>query len=213
MMLKKTDLSHIEWEHHYASKERNTPKYDNWLAKYNDLLQNVISLPVLDLGCGLGSDTLHLTELGYNVLSADFSKEALKKIKRSISNTRLLQFDFHNGLPFRKKSAGLIIADLSIHYFPWKMTLEIIGDFAEILVPSGYLLCRVNSVQDFNHGAGEGVMVERNYYERDGIYKRFFDRDDICKLFNNWNIIFCSECETLRYSKPKILWEIAIQKF
>mgnify|MGYP000041994864 CR=1 FL=1 len=43
---------------------------------------------ILDLGCGIGADTLYLLERGYNVLSCDFSVEALKSIENNIPNSK-----------------------------------------------------------------------------------------------------------------------------
>ncbi|MBQ7649341.1 MAG: methyltransferase domain-containing protein, partial [Victivallales bacterium] len=37
---------------------------------------------ILDLGCGIGANTQYLIERGYHVLSADYSREALKSIER-----------------------------------------------------------------------------------------------------------------------------------
>ena len=55
-------------------------QYDGWLEQDNriiDLLERCNS-PILDLGCGIGIDTLHLVENGHQVVACDFSKEALE---------------------------------------------------------------------------------------------------------------------------------------
>jgi hypothetical protein len=56
------------------------------------------------------------------VVSCDLSEEALKRLTVFIANPMIKHFDMLNGLPFKKDSAKLIIADLSLHYFPWEGT-------------------------------------------------------------------------------------------
>ena len=52
------------------------------------------------MGCGVGIDTLHLIESGYNVIASDFSPIALKKIKTNIPEAEIMQFNMKNGMPF-----------------------------------------------------------------------------------------------------------------
>lgn len=71
----------------------------------------------MDLGCGVGIDTLHLIESGYNVIASDFSPIALKKIKTNIPEAEIMQFNMKNGMPFENDMFEFIIANKSIHYF------------------------------------------------------------------------------------------------
>lgn len=73
------------------SKRRSSvPVYDLWLDEYKNILQENKDNEILDLGCGIGADTLYLLERGYNVLSCDFSVEALKSIENNIPNSKTL---------------------------------------------------------------------------------------------------------------------------
>lgn len=46
----------------------------------------------------------------------------------------------------------------------------ILNEIRRILVPGGHLLARVNSINDVNHGAGQGTEVEHHLYRtEDGI--------------------------------------------
>ena len=82
-----------------------------------------------------------------------------------------------------------------------------------ILLNNGYLLCRVNSTRDFNHGAGQGEEIESNYYCNNNCYKRFFDSKMIDELFSEKRkMVEKKEYSLDRYSKPKILWEVAVMK-
>jgi SAM-dependent methyltransferase len=195
------------------SKSDSRLVYDNWLDKYEKLLSKSNDVPIIDLGCGQGNNTLYLFERNYKVISCDISSEALKKLKQSIPDADTKEFDLTEGLPFGDSFTKIIIADLSLHYFSEEMTLQILSDIHRVLQVNGVLLCRVNSTQEsINNYNGANAV---NYYsETDGIKRRFFDEKQIQYYFNEsiWEYINIQEYEMHRYCKPKILWEIAIVK-
>ena len=121
-------------------------------------------------------------------------------------------FDMLQGLPFENESIRIIIADLSLHYFAWSDTEMILQDTKRVLMPGGYLLCRMNSTNDTNYGAGQGIKIEDNYFEVNGNCKRFFDKNQIEKLFDKWDIRYVNEYQMDRYKLPKVLWELAARK-
>jgi SAM-dependent methyltransferase len=200
------------WDEHFMVYGSKKPVYDLWLKKYDSILQTSIDIPIVDLGCGLGNDTLYLHERGYKVISCDFSIRALERLGAFIRNPITKLFDMAEGLPFAEESARIIVADLSLHYFSWLKTQDVLAEIKRVLTPDGYLLARVNSVKDVNHGAGQGEAVEENFYRQDGRYKRFFTKEQLNGLFKEWNLLSCAEQEMNRYKNTKILWELAVQK-
>jgi len=199
------------WNKVFSSYEQKRPEYDNWLDKFDDILTKSADCPIIDLGCGFGNDSLYLSEKGYDVISCDYSSEALDRLKHFIPEPDARLFNMAEGLPFADKSAKLIIADLSLHYFSTECTKKIIGDISRVLTKDGFLICRLNSVNDINYGAGQGVEIEKNYYNIDGACKRFFDPDDIQLFLEGWNIRYAGEAEMARYKKVKITWEVAAE--
>lgn len=95
---------------------------------------------ILDLGCGIEADTLYLLERGYNVLSCDFSVEALKSIENNIPNSKTLYLDMMKKFSIADKKYSLIIADLSLHYFNNETTIHIMKEIKRILKDGGVLL-------------------------------------------------------------------------
>ena len=154
----------------------------------------------MDLGCGYGNDTLYLHEKGYTVISCDLSGEALKRLRNIIDRPMTLQFDMLSGLPFDDGAAKIIIADHSLHYFYRQDTKR------------GYLLCRVNSVRDKEHGEGEGRQLEEDYYEIRGRQKRFFSRGHLEELFKDCCITHIDKYSLSRFGQEKLLWEAAVRK-
>jgi SAM-dependent methyltransferase len=199
------------WNELYQHQGNEKPAYDLWLDKYAAILAESKSIPIIDLGCGFGNDTLYLHERGYSVISCDFSREALKRLEYFIDKPVTLLLDMKERLPFENQSAKIVIADLSLHYFSWQETLEIVAEIKRVLKKDGYLLARVNSVKDTNYGAAQGVVIEENYYDVDGKLKRFFNKVQLDELFRTWEVKYINEYEMGRYTNAKILWELAVE--
>lgn len=199
------------WNNEFSKSTSIKLKYDLWLDKYADILNQSKETPIIDLGCGLGSDSLYLAERGYKVISCDISDVALEKVKANIAVYQTVAINMLQGLPFEESSAKIIIADLCLHYFYWKDTVKILNEIKRTLIPGGYLFCRVNSTKDTNYGAGQGDIIEENYFDSRDNTKRFFNREQIEELFAGWNFKYINEYQMDRYKYSKILWEIAVQ--
>lgn len=207
---------YVEMWDNWSKRRSSVPVYDLWLDEYKDILENNKDNEILDLGCGIGADTLYLIERGYNVLSCDFSNEALKSIQNNIPNSKTLYLDMMQKFPVEDNTYSLIIADLSLHYFDNETTMHIMREIKRILKDNGILLSRVASVNDFNFGAGVGEELEKNYYFEGDYTKRFFDFEDVNKYFGLIGSVEAEETQMIRnedeYSKPKILYKIKVQK-
>lgn len=202
----------LYWNKQYMANDNKRVTYDLWLDKYEHILNASTDTSIIDLGCGLGNDTIYLYERRYNIISCDYSEEALKKLELFMEKPVTRLFDMKDGLPFESESAKVIIADLALHYFSWDETRKIVNEIKRVLKEDGFLLVRVNSVKDTNYGAGKGIEIEKNYYNIDGNLKRFFDKEHLEKLFIDWEIKYINEYELHRYTKSKMLWEIAVKK-
>lgn len=203
------------WDN-WSKRRSSVPTYDLWLDEYKNILEDNKKNEILDLGCGIGADTLYLIERGYNVLSCDFSNEALKSIKKNIPNSKILYLDMMKRFPIKDNTYSLIIADLSLHYFDNETTIHIMSEIKRILKNNGILLSRVASVNDFNFGSGVGEQLERNYYFEGDYTKRFFDSEDVNKYFGIIGSVEMEETSMIRneeeYSKPKMLYKVKVKK-
>lgn len=206
----------VEMWDNWSKRRSSVPTYDLWLDEYKDILEDNKKNQILDLGCGIGADTLYLIERGYNVLSCDFSNEALKSIQENIPNSKTLYLDMMKRFPIEDNTYSLIIADLSLHYFDNETTIHIMSEIKRILKKNGILLSRVASVNDFNFGAGVGEQLERNYYFEGDYTKRFFDSKDVNKYFGIIGSVEMEETAMIRseeeYSKPKMLYKVKVKK-
>lgn len=201
------------WENVHQNYDRATIKVDDWLERFDDVIL-ATSLPILDLGCGSGNDTLYLINKGKEVISCDQSENAIRNIIRNFPEIRETQcFNFLDGFPFEDASFEVIIADLCLHYFRDADTRAILAEIRRILKPGGHLILRVNSVNDVLHGAGEGREIEHHVFANPyGTIKRFFDEDDVRKIFADFEIEYLHEEIMTRYKTEKRLFRVCVRK-
>lgn len=203
-------------------------QYDGWLeqnSRIEELLKEC-KTPILDLGCGVGIDTLHLVESGHRVIASDFSPEALKKVEQNIPEARTLQFNMKEKFPFGNELFDFIVANKSIHYFSEEETRQIVEELYRVIKPNGVFAFVVNSINDSNFGAGQGRMIEDNYYEVRGTTKRFFDEESLKKFFDSehWEFIYMNENEisderiktvqmdSKQAENKKVTWTCAVRR-
>ena len=107
--------------------------------------------------------------------------------------------------PFPVERAGVVVASLSLHYFPWPETEALADRIRQLLLPAGVLLCRLNSTNDHHFGASGHPRIDDDYYMVDGEPKRFFDRAATERLFaRGWRTLSLEEGVIDRYDHPKV---------
>jgi len=186
-----------------------------WLKDWLYLVPRYGHRRALDVGCGSGYNTRFLLKHDFEVTAIDFSEQALDLCRRKAPQACVKWADLRQGLPFAGERFELIVADLSLHYFPWDMTSAIFRDVENRLVPGGLFAGRFSSTDDANYGAGTGEPVrgEVNLLVVGGIEKRFFTRDCINKLFGPpWTMVSVAEKTTCRFGSRKVLWEAVATK-
>ena len=201
------------WNDIHKEYDRSTIRTDDWLEKFDDLILKSTK-PILDLGCGGGNDTLYLIKKGKSVIPCDQSENAINCIRKNFPEvTDAICFNMLDGFPLEDDSFEIVIADLCLHYFRETDTRRILTEINRILVPGGHLIFRVNSINDVNHGAGQGREIEHHLYETGShTIKRFFDEDDIREFFSDFEMEFLNEEIMTRYSLEKRLFRGCVRK-
>lgn len=202
-----------EWDRIFSRLDTVPGGEDAWLERRRSLLETGADAPVLDLGCGAGEDARSLSRWGFEVVAADFSGKALELTGRRAPEAETKLVDLTRDLPFPDAHFGAIVASLSLHYFPWPETVEILEDVRRCLVPDGHLLTRLNSTSDPYYTAARKEDIGPHLYLVEGSSKRLFDRDDVIALLSTrWRIEDLQEMTTSRYGYEKTLWEIVARK-
>lgn len=202
------------WKKHLETHKGETLDFltDIWLEKYSDIIKQIPKQNALDLGCGLGQYTKYLMDKGFNVMSADISIEVLNKLKSNIKNANIKELDMSKPLPFDNESFNLVFANLSIHYFDSKTTINLLKEIRRILKKDGYFIGSVNSSKTYKFIKDVAQQIEPNYYYENGRTVRLWDKEQFDEFFSEFNLIKLEEVETTRWNKTKIMWEFIAKK-
>lgn len=187
---------------------------DLWLDRWLPLIaERAGDMPVLEIGCGQGDDTATLVAAGHSVVAFDLSRAAVATARLRVPSARVECRDIRDPLPEGARELGVVLASLSLHYFPWEETVRIVARIRNTLRVQGLLLCRLNSTEDTNFGAQSGVALEPGLFDVDGQAKRFFDRASAQALFaQGWKTLSIEHVVTGKYLKPKAVWELVVEK-
>lgn len=187
---------------------------DPWLKRWLPLVSNRASEGiVLELGCGSGADTATLHESKLNVVAVERDKDAALLAQAAVPGAKVFTRDLRDPFPVEGQPVITVVASLSLHYFTWPETEQVVQRIHEVLVPGGLLLCRLNSTNDHHFGASGHKLLEKNYFLVEGQPKRFFDKGAIDSLFAlGWRTLSLNERTTGKYGRPKALWEVILAK-
>lgn len=185
---------------------------DNWMEKYKNEINNLEYKVAIDLGCGIGQDTKWLLDRGFDVTSCDISDIALNKLKELVPNSKTMQVDVKEKLPFDDNSIGLINANLSIHYFNMETTIKIFNEIYRVLKPNGLFIGRMNSDKNDEYIKETTKEIEKDFYYDYGRYFRLFNKEQFDMLTKGWRIIVLNEDITVRLDRKKALWEFILEK-
>lgn len=202
------------WDARYerVRREERTIPAEPWLDAWLDRVPARDPKRALDVGCGSGHNARLLLDRGFDVTAIDFAPTALELCRREAPGARTEMIDVRNGLPFEDGAFELVVADLSLHYFPWDTTMAVVRDVARCLVPGGLLAARFNSTGDVQYGADRGAPVggDPRFRAVRGIEKRFFTGACVRRLLPApIRIESLKEKTTRRFGSPKVLWELA----
>jgi SAM-dependent methyltransferase len=186
---------------------------DAWLDRWLPLLiERSGDAAVLELGCGSGRDTVVLAGAGLEVIGVDRSPGQLAAARATLPGALLYERDLRDPFP-GVGPLGVVVASLSLHYFTWAETVELVERVGRLLRAGGVLVLRVNSTGDHEHGASGHPALSENFYLVDGQPKRFFDRAALEALFAvGWRMLHLEERVIERYARPKVVWEAVFER-
>ena len=130
---------------------------------------------ILELGCGVGNDSVGFAEAGHTVLATDFSEVAVGKNSESfkaVSNLSFQVLDMNDPFKFDDNEFDVVYARLSLHYFTDLTTGNIFTEIYRVLKSNGDLCFICKSDKDPLYGKGE--EIEKDMYELDGHIRHFF---------------------------------------
>jgi len=174
-----------------------------WGRKINPRLEEVISYCkkdkiALDLGCGIGANSLYLIERGFEVTCVESNSVLIEKLKSKVinmpksilANVKLIQKDILEFIPDRKYN--LVLALFVLHFFQLEDVKKIINRIQKSLVQDGVLYMSVFSNEDDNYSqlCNKGLQINKNEIYSQKLKKtmHFFDKSEIEQLLSRFNI-------------------------
>lgn len=183
------------WKEHINKKLED----DIWIKNYREYFTG--KGKCLDLGCGIGQYSKELMSYGYEVISADISDIALEKVKEF--NDNVFKVDMKEKLPFSENEFDLVFANLSIHYFSDEDTKRLMLEIKRILKEDGLFIGSVNGIQGYKKIKDTAVELEKHYWFNKNKYVRLFDKDDLEKYLDVFDVLNIEEKETVRFNHKK----------
>jgi len=160
----------------HNQQSQSLPPGDDWLSPFLGRLHTP-GPKLLELGCGLGHDAAALLAEGFEVTAFDHIR--MDTARENAPAARLLRADLRQALPFRSGVFDSAMASLSLRYLPWAETRRAFEEVRRVVRTGAPFLFRVNANDDYAHGAGQGELLEPNFYRDPRHYhsdtKRFFD--------------------------------------
>lgn len=145
------------------------------------------SSKVLELGCGVGNDSMAFAKAGHSVLATDFSEVAITKNSERFKHAPNLIFevlDISELMKFQDGEFDVIYARLSLHYFSDETTRKIFQEIHRILKPEGFLCFICKSVKDPLYGKGD--EIEKDMFEYNGHVRHFFSEEYVSECLGGY---------------------------
>ena len=197
--MKNINLNNQEeyWEINYANKPKMfglAPSFAAEEALKVFKKKNISS--IVELGAGLGRDTIFFAKNNIKVEALDYSKTAVTSIKKKVEELNLSEFvstkvfDVRKKLPFKNNSIQGIFSHML--YCMALKNLEVQNlnnEILRVLVKGGVNIYTVRNFEDGDYK--NGVHIEDESYQNDGFIINFFSKKKIQELldgFSNINI-------------------------
>lgn len=157
---------------------------------------------VLDLGCGAGRHTYFMSKENLQVYGIDISSDGVEYAKKILEQDNLngnIKVGSADNIPFADEMFDGIISYGVLYYCTIDEIKKSVKEIYRVLKKSGKALLVVRSTEDYRYG--DGIEIEKNTFlineedeskcafNENEMKIHFFTRDELMKLFNNFNSI------------------------
>ena len=146
---------------------------------------------IVELGAGLGRDSIYFGKNSINVTALDYSKNGIKVINEKIKKENLtssisaLKFDIREDLPFESNSVDACYSHMLYCMALTQKDLDKLNsEIHRILKPGGLNIYTVRNTDDGDYK--KGIHRGEDLYEIDGFIIHFFSKDKILNLTNGF---------------------------
>ncbi len=170
---------------------------------------------IVELGAGLGRDTVFFAKNSIHIEALDYSKAAIETIKIKSKKLNLNQFvktkffDVRKKLPFNNNSVDGCFSHMLYCMALSNHDLENLNkEILRILKPGGINIYTVRNTDDGDYKNGN--HIGEDLYENDGFIIHFFSEEKIRNLSNGFDILEIKKFEEGTF--PRKLFKVTLVK-
>ena len=183
------------WESNFSSKPEMFGLDPSIPAKKSlKLFQNQNISKIIELGAGLGRDTIYFAKNSIHVVALDYSQSGLEAInqkakKNSLSNSITTNFfDVRKKLPFEDNSVEACYSHMLHCMALTTSELENLNnEIYRVLKPNGINIYTVRHTKDGDYK--NGIHRGEDLYEKDGFIVHFFSEKKVKSLLKGFKNI------------------------
>ena len=213
---KKLDQQSQHWEDSFSSKPAMFGLEPSVAAKKSVKLFKEKNIKnIVELGSGLGRDTIFFAQNSFKINALDYSPSAVKIINDKATKKKLVNFvstkvfDVREKLPFNSNSIDGCFSHMLYCMALSTLELENLNkEIHRILKPGGINIYTARHTEDGDYK--NGIHIGENLYENDGFIVHFFSKEKIKKLSSGYNILGIEKFE--EGSFPRKLFIVTLEK-
>ena len=170
---------------------------------------------IVELGAGLGRDTIFFAKNSINVTALDYSPAAIKTINKKTLEHKLSNFistkifDVRKKLPFETNSIEACFSHMLYCMALTTTELKYLNsEICRILKPG-----RINVYTVRHTGDGDykkGIHIGEDLYENNGFIVHFFSEEKVRKIADGFNVVNIENFEEGTF--PRKLFRIILKK-
>ena len=170
---------------------------------------------IVELGAGLGRDTIFFAKKSICVKALDYSPAAIKIINDKAAKNNLLNFistqifDIRKKLPFDNNSVEACFSHMLYCMALSNSDLENLNnEIYRILKPGGINIYTARHTDDADYK--NGTHIGEDLYENDGFIIHFFSKDKVNEISEGFEILDIEKFEEGKF--PRKLFKVALKK-
>ena len=165
---------------------------------------------IVELGAGLGRDTIYFAQNSIHVQALDYSKTAIENIANKAIKLNLAEFikpkffDVRKKLPFENNSIeGCFSHMLYCMALSNSDLKNLNNEICRILKPGGINIYTVRHTDDGDYK--NGIHRGENLYENDGFIVHFFSREKVNQLSKGFEVLDIEKFEEGKFPRKLFL--------
>tara|TARA_B100000427_G_scaffold316145_1_gene310937 strand:+ start:482 stop:1132 length:651 start_codon:yes stop_codon:yes gene_type:complete len=213
---KKLDKQSQHWEDNFSSKPEMFGLEPSIAARKSiQFLKEKNIKNIVELGAGLGRDTIFFAQNFIKVEALDYSSSAIKIIKNKVKEKNLTNFvstkvfDVRKKLPFNNSSVDACFSHMLYCMALSKLDLENLNkEILRILKPGGINIYTVRNTEDGDYK--NGIYIGEDLYENDGFIVHFFSEDKVKQISKGFKILDIEKFQEGKF--PRKLFKVTLKK-